>query len=221
MAPVLGSSTKQAYYNPEANIIMAKNLLIPLLLVFSLAMSGCTSPPEDMKKACTDSGGTVNIQACCKSSEDFPDTCGIGACGCSFAESHQIWVCECGEGRCFDGRKCILQVFSFSDCVKAGYPVMEIYPRQCRTPEGTLFIEDEDVCVSQNGASMSLSEAKAIARSGECAGHLTEGNFCNSFTGTWWIDLSLQKEGCSPACVIDVQAKRAEINWRCTGLIQG
>lgn len=33
-------------------------------------------------------------------------------------------------------------VESFEDCVEAGYPVMESYPRQCRTSDGLLFIEN-------------------------------------------------------------------------------
>jgi len=32
-------------------------------------------------------------------------------------------------------------IASFEECVAAGYPVMESYPRQCRTPDGTTFIE--------------------------------------------------------------------------------
>ncbi len=31
---------------------------------------------------------------------------------------------------------------SFEDCVRAGYPVMESYPRQCAVPEGGTFVED-------------------------------------------------------------------------------
>ena len=30
---------------------------------------------------------------------------------------------------------------SFDECVAAGNPVMESYPRQCRTPDGRLFVE--------------------------------------------------------------------------------
>lgn len=30
---------------------------------------------------------------------------------------------------------------SFEECVAAGYPIMETYPAQCRTPEGTTFTE--------------------------------------------------------------------------------
>lgn len=33
-------------------------------------------------------------------------------------------------------------VGSFADCVAAGYPVMESYPRQCKTPGGQTFKED-------------------------------------------------------------------------------
>lgn len=33
-------------------------------------------------------------------------------------------------------------VMSFEDCVRAGYPVMESYPRQCRTPDGRLYAEE-------------------------------------------------------------------------------
>ena len=31
---------------------------------------------------------------------------------------------------------------SFITCVDAGYPVMESYPRQCRTPDGQTFVEE-------------------------------------------------------------------------------
>lgn len=32
-------------------------------------------------------------------------------------------------------------IASFEECEAAGYPVMESYPRQCTTPDGTVFIE--------------------------------------------------------------------------------
>ncbi len=31
---------------------------------------------------------------------------------------------------------------SFAECEKAGYPIMESYPRQCRTPEGKTYVEE-------------------------------------------------------------------------------
>lgn len=33
-------------------------------------------------------------------------------------------------------------VMSFEDCEKAGYPIMESYPRQCRTPDGRTYVEE-------------------------------------------------------------------------------
>lgn len=72
------------------------------------------------------------------------------------------------------------------------------------------------------GISMSYVEARAIALASNCTagGDLIEGTeFCNDFAGSWWIDLDLEMEGCSPACVIDVADGTAEINWRCTGLL--
>ncbi len=35
----------------------------------------------------------------------------------------------------------IQKLSSFEECAAAGYPVMETHPRQCRTPNGTLFTE--------------------------------------------------------------------------------
>ncbi|KND50325.1 MAG: hypothetical protein AB198_01980 [Parcubacteria bacterium C7867-003] len=34
------------------------------------------------------------------------------------------------------------EIKSFEDCVKAGYAVMESYPRQCKTPDGRTFAEE-------------------------------------------------------------------------------
>jgi len=66
---------------------------------------------------------------------------------------------------------------------------------------------------------MSLKEARSIAKD-VCGDYLENNAVCNDVTGTWWIDLSLERENCSPACVVDVVTKEAEINWRCLGLIE-
>jgi len=44
-------------------------------------------------------------------------------------------VCKSGEAPPPD-------INSFEECVSAGYPVLESYPRQCKTPDGKTFIED-------------------------------------------------------------------------------
>ena len=35
----------------------------------------------------------------------------------------------------------VSKINSFEDCVNAGYPIMESYPRQCKTPDGRTFTE--------------------------------------------------------------------------------
>ncbi len=80
----------------------------------------------------------------------------------------------------------------------------------------------DEVCVKEGtDEKLSLAQAIQIAQASECLnqGQLEQTHFCNEVTGTWWIDLDIEKEGCAPACVIDVINKTAEINWRCTGLI--
>jgi len=59
------------------------------------------------EQGCLDSEGTVTTFLCCKSSDDFPNSCLIGACGCSPTDSHQVKTCYCGVDKCFDGTKCI------------------------------------------------------------------------------------------------------------------
>jgi hypothetical protein len=56
--------------------------------------------------SCVASGGTVGMQLCCGATPDFPNTCSIGACGCAPSSSHQVSVCNCPSGTCFDGTAC-------------------------------------------------------------------------------------------------------------------
>ncbi len=56
---------------------------------------------------CISSGGSVETSLCCNSTEDFPNNCLVGACGCSPTNSHQVKICDCGEGKCFDGSTCV------------------------------------------------------------------------------------------------------------------
>jgi len=84
----------------------------------------------------------------------------------------------------------------------------------------TTTISPEEFCQKKDtDIKLSLSEAKRIAIQGQCGDKLKDTYICNEITGTWWIDLDIEKEGCGPACVINVETKTAEINWRCTGLI--
>ena len=55
---------------------------------------------------CIASGGSIETTSCCAGQSDFPDTCSIGACGCSPSASKITRVCNCEEGMCFDGTTC-------------------------------------------------------------------------------------------------------------------
>jgi len=83
------------------------------------------------------------------------------------------------------------------------------------------LIKSQTCASESSGKVMELKEALSIASASICAqnGTLTDRHNCNSGTGTWWIDLETQKRGCSPACVVNVDNKTAELNWRCTGTL--
>jgi hypothetical protein len=66
-----------------------------------------TTPEEAVREYnCAMSGGSIKDSLCCKSASDFPNSCLIGACGCSPGNSHEVKVCDCGIDKCFDGRDC-------------------------------------------------------------------------------------------------------------------
>ena len=103
-----------------------------------------------------------------------------------------------------------------SQSYKAGKPV------QAEPGKAGDAVAAETICIKTGtGLSMAYDEAVKIAESSECinGGALESEHFCNQTTGTWWISLDIDKKGCNPACVVDINTKQAEINWRCTGLI--
>jgi len=200
-------------------------IIIIIIAVLGYWIYQSTITPEELsekEQTCVDAGGEVLTSLCCKTTSDFPNLCLVGPCGCSPTNSHEVKICDCGEEKCFDGNTCVPEVYSFSDCIKADYPVMESYPRQCKTLDERTFTEGEEHCIAPTGQSMSLFEAMQIAIASECGDRLKEYlefSMCNADTGTWWIDLDIEKEGCNPACVINIETREASINWRCMGVI--
>ena len=80
-------------------------VIIAAIMIFLFFPAG--SPVPEANKACINADGTVKTQQCCSSASDFPNSCLIGACGCSLENSHEVKVCDCGEGKCWDGTKCV------------------------------------------------------------------------------------------------------------------
>lgn len=111
-------------------------------------------------------------------------------------------------------------VTNYEECVNAWNPVMESYPRQCSDWNWNTFTEGAQSCTDLKGNFMTLDEAKSIATGSECWDNFRINSMCNENTWTFWIDLDIEKTWCNPACVIDLETKTAEINWRCTGLIE-
>lgn len=46
----------------------------------------------------------------------------------------------------------ILSIASFEECRAAGYPIMESYPEQCRTPDGRLFVKEAQTPIENPAA---------------------------------------------------------------------
>lgn len=83
-------------------------ILAIIIIAILLTLFYPVKPAITYEATCINSGGTITTQLCCKSARDFPNTCLIGACGCSPNNSHDVKVCDCGEGKCWDSKgKCV------------------------------------------------------------------------------------------------------------------
>jgi len=84
---------------------LSKTFFIIIALV--VIVTGCwIYLSANKEQACLISGGTVVPSFCCKATGDFPNSCLIGACGCSPQYSHEVKVCDCGIDKCFGGIGC-------------------------------------------------------------------------------------------------------------------
>lgn len=114
------------------------------------------------------------------------------------------WVCKSGEW------------------VRVGNPIFPKPDVGCTSEiveKAKENLDDAQQCLSEGG-SMTYKKAKEIANQGCKDGILLDEHSCNTSTGTWWIGFEPDepKDGCNPACVVDIATQKAEINWRCTGL---
>ena len=100
----LGNSTVSACAAGDANGDGAITIN-EIIEAVGYALNGCALSPAE--QGCLNSGGTVASAMCCAGTGDFPDTCAVGACGCSPNASHAVRVCTCGAESCFDGSRCV------------------------------------------------------------------------------------------------------------------
>lgn len=82
-------------------------------------------------------------------------------------------------------------VLSFEDCVAAGYPVMESYPRRCATPDGRTYTEELPGKITYTQATEDL-----ITVSLPFPGAVTGKEFMvtGSARGTWYFEASFPIE---------------------------
>jgi len=83
-------------------------------------------------------------------------------------------------------------VLSFEDCVEAGYPVMESYPRRCSTPDGRTYAEE--LTPTQTAAKITYTNASAnnIVVDSPTPGAVTGKQFSvvGKARGTWFFEAS-------------------------------
>ncbi len=102
-------------------------------------------------------------------------------------------------------------MLSFQDCVDAGYPVMESYPRQCKTSDGKTFAEELPEKITYSNASADL-----IAVELPFPGAVTGKDFkvIGKARGTWFFEASfpvkvLDKDG----KLLAVAIAQAQSDW--------
>ena len=104
-----------------------------------------------------------------------------------------------------------LQVLSFDDCILAGYPVLESYPRQCKTPDGRVFAEEITPPITYNNATADLIQIE-LPFPGAVTGK--EFKVIGKARGYWFFEASfpielLDKDGVK----IAVGIAQAEGEW--------
>jgi len=75
---------------------------------------------SEKELACMNSGGTVGTSLSCMSAGDFPGTCATGGCGCGPLDNHEVKVCNCPPGKCFDGSTCVTKCEGGLNLLKNG-----------------------------------------------------------------------------------------------------
>jgi hypothetical protein len=92
--------------------------------------SGCS---DEKAMSCLRSGGQVELVACsCTDRDNFPNTCLIGGgCTCTPVSFKDILMCQCPDGTCFDGERCVGHTpppHHTTQCEEQGGTCIAVYP---------------------------------------------------------------------------------------------
>ncbi len=171
-------------------------LIISAALVFAFLV--VPTAPENPKACSSDADCVVFGESgdCnCGCFNKGYDWTSQGECFCAAPEA-----CQCVDGRC----EAVSDVInSFQECVDAGYPVMESYPRQCATPDGRTFTEiigceEDGDCVA--ATCCHPSECVHVSLAPDCSDV-----FCTEECAPGTMDC-----GCGECACIDGECR---VNW--------
>jgi hypothetical protein len=116
-----------------------------------------------------------------------------------------------------DGKKPVPVVTSFETCASAGYPVMESFPRQCKTPDGRTYAEEIKVNPIYTNSSSDL-----IVVDLPFPGAVTGKEFTvkGKARGTWFFEASfpimiVDKNG----AVLGTYVAKAQSDWMTTDFV--
>ncbi len=127
---------------------MSKTIIVIIIIVVAVGLGywfyQLASAPQGTNGAeakscgidsdCLVFGETGDCDCGCYNQNNLPSGAG-GECFCAGPTA-----CKCVNNKCEGvfGE----EISGFDECLEAGYPVLESYPRQCRTSDGKEFIED-------------------------------------------------------------------------------
>lgn len=88
---------------------------------------------------------------------------------------------------------------SFESCAEQGYPIMESYPRQCKTPDGRTFVEDVEV----SGPILNDLIRVTMPQSGQVIS--SPFTISGQARGTWYFEASF------PATLVDANGTQIAV----------
>jgi hypothetical protein len=108
-------------------------------------------------------------------------------------------------------------VLSFEACAEAGYPVMESYPRQCRTPDGRTYAEELPVQATYINATADLIRVE-LPFPGAVTGK--EFSVIGEARGTWYFEASFPIEVLdSTGNLLATGIAQAQSDWMTENLV--